>query len=110
MGAGAGGPAFRSEGTHLLRSELPRRNDQRDTDQDHRPREQAQQVHLGRNAYPTVAKRFSRATFTARETGLYADSTRIELTFPRGGAAATERLRGWVRAERERWKKRGQET
>src|SRR2546425_4101283 len=35
----------------------------------------------GGYAYPTVAKRFSRATFTARETGLYADSTRIELTF-----------------------------
>src|SRR2546426_2898937 len=46
----------------------------------------------GGYAYPTVAKRFSRATFTARETGLYADSTRFELTFPRGGAAAAERL------------------
>src|SRR3989441_12416543 len=46
----------------------------------------------GGYAYPTVAKRFSRATFTARETGLYADSTRIEPTFPRGGAAATKRL------------------
>ena len=36
--------------------------------------------------------------------------TRVELTFPRGGALATDRLLAWVRAERERWKKRGQET
>ena len=36
--------------------------------------------------------------------------TRVELTFPRGGALATDRLLGWVRTERERWKKRGQET
>jgi len=36
--------------------------------------------------------------------------THVELTFPRGGASATNRLPGWVRAERERWKKRGQET
>ena len=36
--------------------------------------------------------------------------TRVELTFPRGGALATDRLLGWVRTERGRWKKRGQET
>ncbi len=32
------------------------------------------------------------------------DVTRVELTFPRGGALATDRLRNWIRAERERWK------
>ena len=29
--------------------------------------------------------------------------TRVVFTLPQGGAIATERLRGWIRAERERW-------